>query len=267
LRKLFFGYRALFPVHCSPFTIMLAIIGGSSLCQLADLAIERREVVRTPHGEPSGALTFGTLAGRHVVFLARHGDDNAIPPHEVNYRANVWALHAAGAADVAAVAAVGGVRADLPPEALAVPDQIIDYTYGRHATFFTRTNQSVTHVDFTYPYSEAMRQRLLSAAAAAGEAVVDGGTYAVTQGPRLETAAEIDRLERDGAHMVGMTGMPEAVLAREIGLNYAAIAVVVNHAAGRGTSAGGIHLEDIAAVSRRTAARVCNILSKLAQGC
>jgi len=244
---------------------MLAIIGGSSLCQLANLAVERREVARTPHGEPSSALTFGTLAGRQVVFLVRHGDGNTIPPHEVNYRANVWALHAAGVADVVSVAAVGGIRADLPPGALAVPDQIIDYTYGRHSTFFSRANQPVTHIDFTHPYSDAMRRRLLKAAAAAGEAVVDGGTYAVTQGPRLETAAEIDRLERDGAHMVGMTGMPEAALAREVGLSYGAIAVVVNHAAGRAGSAGGIRLEDIASVSQRTAARVCNVLEKLAQ--
>ena len=244
---------------------MLAIIGGSSLCQLSDLAIERTEVVHTPHGEPSGALVFGTLAGYPVVFLARHGEGSTIPPHEVNYRANIWALRAAGVADVVSVAAVGGIRAGLLPGALAVPDQIIDYTYGRHSTFFTRTSQPVTHIDFTHPYSESVRRRLLSAAAAAGETVVDGGTYAATQGPRLETAAEIDRMERDGAHMVGMTGMPEAALAREVGLNYGALAVVVNHAAGRAGSAGGIRLQDIASVSQRTAARVCSILEKLAR--
>jgi 5'-methylthioadenosine phosphorylase len=148
---------------------------------------------------------------------------------------------------------------------LAVPDQIIDYTHGRQSTFSARTDRPVAHIDFTHPYTETVRRRLLRAAAAAGETVVDGGTYAVTQGPRLETAAEIDRLERDGAHMVGMTGMPEAALAREIGLGYGAIAAVVNHAAGRGGSTAGIRLEDIAAVSQRTAARVCSILEKLAQ--
>ena len=246
-------------------TVVLAIIGGSSLCQLANLAVERNEVVRTPHGEPSGALVYGTLAGCPIVFLARHGDGSSIPPHEVNYRANIWALHAAGVTDAVSVAAVGGIRHDLPPGALAVPDQIIDYTYGRHSTFFTRTSQPVTHIDFTRPYSESVRRRLLSAAAAAGETVVDGGTYAATQGPRLETAAEIDRMERDGAHMVGMTGMPEAALAREIGLSYGALAVVVNHAAGRADSAGGIRLQDIASVSQRTATRVCNLLEKLAR--
>lgn len=245
---------------------MLAIIGGSSLSQLASLDVERRQVVITPHGEPSGPLVLGTIARRQVVFLARHGDGNTIPPHEVNYRANVWALHAANVVDVVAVAAVGGIRDDLPPGTLAVPDQIIDYTHGRHSTFFTRTSLPVTHIDFTHPYCEAMRQRLLNAAAAAGETVVAGGVYAATQGPRLETAAEINRLERDGADMVGMTGMPEAALAREIGLCYGAIAVVVNHTAGRAGSADGIRLEDIAAASRRTASRVCNILEKLVYG-
>jgi 5'-methylthioadenosine phosphorylase len=242
---------------------MLAIIGGSGLNQLANLNVLRRQVVRTPHGEPSGALTFGTLAGREVVFLARHGYGNTIPPHEVNFRANIWALHAVDASDVVSVASVGGIRSDLSPGTLVVPDQIIDYTHGRPATFFTRTNHGVTHIDFTHPYCERLRRRLLDAAAAAGEEAVAGGTYAATQGPRLETAAEIDRLERDGADMVGMTGMPEAALAREIGLCYAAIAVVVNHAAGRGTSAGGIRLEDIGPISQRATARVRAVLETL----
>jgi 5'-methylthioadenosine phosphorylase len=245
---------------------VLAIIGGSSLGWLANMTAERSETVSTPHGEPSGALVFGTIARRAVVFLARHGDGNAIPPHEVNYRANIWALKAAGVADAVAVSAVGGIRADLAPGTLAVPDQIIDYTYGRQSTFVTRTAAAVAHIDFTHPYCEAMRRRLLDAAAAAGETVVAGGVYAATQGPRLETAAEINRMERDGADMVGMTGMPEAALAREVGMCYGAIAVVVNHAAGRGTSAAGIRLADIAAVSQQTAARVANILEQLPHG-
>ena len=245
---------------------MLGIIGGSSLPQLANLAIERRELVHTPHGEPSGALSFGTVGGGQVVFLARHGEGGTIPPHEVNYRANIWALHAAGVADVVAVAAVGGIRSDLPPGALAVPDQILDYTHGRQSTFFTRTSRPVTHIDFTHPYCEAMRRRLLAAAAAAGEPIVAGGTYAATQGPRLETGAEIDRMERDGAHMVGMTGMPEAALARELDLCYGALVVVVNHAAGRAASADGIRVADIAEVAGRTGDRVCKILEKLVHG-
>ena len=242
---------------------MLAIIGGSGLNRLANLQVVRRQVVRTPHGEASGAVTFGTVQGRDVLFLARHGYGNTIPPHEVNYRANIWALHSLNVTDIVSVSSVGGIRADLAPGTLAVPDQIIDYTHSRASTFFTRASHSITHVDFTRPYCEAMRQKLLKSAAAAREAVLAGGTYAATQGPRLETAAEIDRLERDGADMVGMTGMPEAVLAREIGLCYGAIAVVVNHAAGRGTSAAGIRLEDIAPVSQRATARVMSILEQL----
>ena len=242
---------------------MLAILGGSGFNPLANMDVTRRRVVRTPYGKPSGALAFGTLRGRKVVFLPRHGPGHTIPPHAVNYRANIWALHAQKVKDVVSVASVGGIRADLGPGTLAVPDQIIDYTHGRSSTFVTRGDRPVTHIDFTRPYCEAMRQRLLKAARAAGEALVAEGTYAATQGPRLETAAEIGRLERDGAHLVGMTGMPEAALAREIGLCYAAIAVVVNHAAGRGASEHGIRLEDIRLVSERAMERVSAILEQL----
>jgi 5'-methylthioadenosine phosphorylase len=161
------------------------------------------------------------------------------------------------------VASVGGIRADLGPGTVAVPHQIIDYTWGRKSTFFEGRDQPVTHVDFTHPYTEALRQRLLAAAGAAGEPVVAEGVYATTQGPRLETAAEIDRLERDGATMVGMTGMPEAALAREIGLHYAAIAVVANHAAGRGDSRERIRMEDINAILQKALGRVRNILEHL----
>jgi 5'-methylthioinosine phosphorylase len=242
---------------------MLGIIGGSLVTQLANLEVTRRLVVRTPYGEPSGALTFGRIRERDVVFLARHGYGNTIPPHEVNYCANIWALHAQQVKDVVSVAAVGGIRSDLAPGTLAVPDQIIDYTHGRQSTYFSRTDHSVTHIDFTRPYCEAMRQRLIKAARAAGEAVADRATYAATQGPRLETAAEINRLEGDGADIVGMTGMPEAALAREIGLCYAAIAVIVNPAAGRGTSRLAIQLADINEVSQRAMGRVRAILEQL----
>jgi 5'-methylthioadenosine phosphorylase len=241
---------------------MLAILGGSGLSELANLHVTRRRAVRTPYGKPSGALVFGTLRGRKVVFLPRHGPGHTIPPHEINYRANIWALHAQKVKDVVAVASVGGIRGDLGPGALVVPDQIIDYTHGRSSTFFSRSARPVTHIDFTRPYCEALRQRLLKAARAAGEALVAEGTYAATQGPRLETAAEISRLERDGAHLVGMTGMPEAALAREIGLCYAAIAVVVNHAAGRGASKHGIQLEDLRLASERAMVRVHAILEQ-----
>ncbi len=243
---------------------MLAIIGGSGLAGLANQVATRELAVRTPYGEASGPLRFGTLGGREVVFLARHGAGHVIPPHEVNYRANIWALHAQNVTDVVSVATVGGIRADLSPGTLAVPHQIIDYTYGRVASFHGRSEGGVTHIDFTFPYCEPLRRRLLQASGAAGHPVVAGGTYAATQGPRLETAAEIDRLERDGADMVGMTGMPEAALAREQGLCYAAIAVVVNHAAGRGASAKAISLEDIQSVLGTSMERVRGILEKVA---
>jgi 5'-deoxy-5'-methylthioadenosine phosphorylase len=243
---------------------VLAIIGGSGLTELANRVATRERAVVTPFGEPSGPLRFGTLGGREVIFLDRHGAGHTIPPHQVNYRANIWALHAQNAKDVVSIATVGGIRADLAPGTLAVPDQIIDYTHGREATFHGRSETGVTHIDFTHPYCEAMRQRLMHAAAAAGHPVVAGGTYAATQGPRLETAAEIERLDRDGADMVGMTGMPEAALAREQGLCYAAIALVVNHAAGRGTSARTVSLEDIESVLRATMGRVRGILEKVA---
>jgi len=244
---------------------LLGIIGGTGLTQLFNLEITHRQVVRTPFGDPSGALTFGKLNRRDVVFLARHGYGHTIPPHEVNYRANIWALHSEGASPIVSVASVGGIRSDLPPGALAIPHQVLDYTWGRKHTFFEGPDQPVTHVDFTHPYCEELRASLLRAAAAAGQAIVNSGVYAATQGPRLESAAEIDRLERDGADMVGMTGMPEAALAREIGLRYAAVAVVVNHAAGRGDSSEAIHLEQINAVLKASMVKVRLLLEKLVE--
>jgi 5'-methylthioadenosine phosphorylase len=243
---------------------MLAIIGGSGLTELASLELASRKASRTPYGEPSGALTFGKLRGRDVAFLARHGHGHTIPPHEVNYRANIWALREQGATEIVSVASVGGIRADLGPGTLVVPHQIIDYTWGRRSTFFEGDDVPVSHVDFTVPYSEPLRQRLLAAAQACGEPALDGAVYAATQGPRLETAAEIDRLERDGADVVGMTGMPEAALARELDLPYAAIAVVVNHAAGRGESRSGIRLERIEQMLHATIGRARRIVEELA---
>lgn len=244
---------------------MLGIIGGTGLTKLSTLEITRRQIVRTPYGDPSGALTFGKLNGRDVVFLARHGYGHTIPPHAVNYRANIWALHSQEVDRVVSVASVGGIRADCPPGTLALPHQVIDYTWGRQHTFFEGPDQPVTHVDFTHPYCEKLRDRLRKAAAAAGQAIVNDGVYAATQGPRLESAAEIDRLERDGADMVGMTGMPEAGLAREIGLRYAVVAVVVNYAAGRGESREAIHLEQINAVLQTAMVKVRTLLEKLVE--
>jgi len=244
---------------------MLAIVGGTGLTQLANLETTRRQIVRTPYGEPSGPLTFGKLNGREVMFLARHGYGHTIPPHAVNYQANIWALQAEGADRVVSVASVGGIRADMLPGALSVPNQILDYTWGRKHTYFDGPDQPVTHVDFTLPYCSDLRRRLLEAAGRIGQPIVDGGVYAASQGPRLETAAEIDRLERDGADMVGMTGMPEAGLARELGLRYAAIAVVVNFAAGRGDSSDGIKLEQINTVLKASMGKVRALLEALVE--
>ena len=228
---------------------MIGIIGGSGLYHLPALQAARQVVSGTPYGDPSGPLQQGVWNGAPVLFLARHGPGHRIAPHAINYRANIHALRAAGAALVVAVNAVGGIDDDCEPGALLLPQQLIDYTWGRAHSFFDgaagvqadgvdEVNRAaeappLRHVDFTMPYDAALRTVLLRAARAEGIAVRDGGVYAATQGPRFESAAEIRRLERDGATMVGMTGMPEAGLAREAGLAYAALCVVVNRAAGK----------------------------------
>lgn len=211
----------------------LGIIGGSGLTRLKALTVDRQEIVTTPYGEPSAPLTFGHFDGGPVVFLPRHGPGHTIPPHRVNYRANLWAMRHAGVERVVGMAAVGGISMPMAPGVLAVPDQVIDYTWGRDHTLFEADLASVTHIDFTEPYCATLRAALLAAAAQAGVAVHDGGTYAATQGPRLESRAEISRIERDGCDVVGMTGMPEASLARELGLCYACLSLSVNWAAGK----------------------------------
>ena len=242
---------------------MLAIIGGTGLTRLSTLAVAHREVVRTPYGEPSSALLFGQIAGREAVFLARHGHGHTIPPHRVNYRANLWALHERGAKAVLAVASVGGIRGAAPGD-LILPHQLIDYTHGRETTYFDGGDRRVVHVDFTHPYSPELRSACLAAAKTSGIALAGGGVYGAVSGPRLETAAEIDRMDRDGATLVGMTGMPEAALARELELPYAAIAVVVNHAAGRGDSAMEVSMEAIAGILETAMDRVRALLEHVA---
>lgn len=241
----------------------IALIGGSGLSSLDGLSAVRRQVVRTPWGEPSGPLVFGQLGGNELVFLARHGYGHTKAPHEINYRANLWALQSAGVEGVIAVATVGGVRADLAPGSLLVPDQIIDYTWGRGATFFEGPGQPVTHVDFTEPFDRALREALLAAGLRCGLSLVDGGCYGCTQGPRLESAAEIRRLARDGCDVVGMTAMPEAALARELGLPYAAINLVVNSAAGVGDSARHISMAQMREISASGMAQVHRVLGAL----
>src|SRR5438093_4567428 len=242
---------------------MLAIIGGSGLTRLSTLAVAHREIVRTPYGEPSSVLLFGQIAGRDTVFLARHGHGHTIPPHKVNYRANLWALRDRGVDTVLAVASVGAIAAVHAPGDLVLPNQLIDYTSGRQSTYFDGGDQNVVHIDFTQPYTPELRGRCLAAAAKAGVALHDGGVYAAVSGPRLETAAEIDRMERDGGTIVGMTGMPEAVLARELGIAYVGIDVVVNQAAGRGDSAQAISIERIAGVLESAMDKVKTLIDQL----
>lgn len=242
---------------------MLAIIGGSGLTRLSTLAVARREVVRTPYGEPSSALVFGQVAGSDVVFLARHGHGHTIPPHRVNYRANLWALKKSGVTGVLAVASVGAIAGHYGVGDIVLPHQIIDYTSGREHTYFDGGDRKVVHVDFTHPYTAALRERCLAAARSAAIPIHDGGVYAAVGGPRLETAAEIDRLARDGATVVGMTGMPETVLARELGLAYASIAVVVNDAAGRGDSALAISMANIVAVLETSMEKVRALIDQV----
>ncbi|WP_026604379.1 S-methyl-5'-thioinosine phosphorylase [Methylomonas sp. 11b] len=210
----------------------LAIIGGTGLTQIEALTITGEERLSTPFGEPSAAYVLGELDGQKLVFLARHGNPHRIPPHKINYRANIWGLKQLGVSEIIGVAAVGGIGAKMAPAVIAIPDQLIDYSYGREHTFFADDLEHVTHIDFTEPYTPSLRARIMQAAHQANISITSSGTYGCTQGPRLETVAEIKRMANDGCDLVGMTGMPEASLARELGLAYANISVVANWAAG-----------------------------------
>ncbi len=242
---------------------MLGIIGGTGLTQLENLKTTRREIARTPYGEASQPLIFGELAGEEIVFLARHGGGHTIPPHAVNYRANIWALHSAGVKSLLAIATTGSIAPNLNPGDLVLPHQIIDYTYGRKNTYHDGIDLPVKHIDFTEPYSENLRRLCKLAASTIQQALHDGGVYACSQGPRLETAAEINRFERDGATIVGMTGMPEAALARELSLQYAVICPVANHAAGRGSSTNGIQYEAMSVSLEVTMQKVRQLIAEV----
>lgn len=215
---------------------LLAIIGGSGFKSLPGFEVLEARQLDTPYGETSGPVTRGRLDGEEILFLPRHGPSHHLPPHRINYRANLWALRESGAERVVGLAAVGGITSAFGPTVLCVPDQIVDYTHGREHTIYDGAAGEVEHIDVTEPYCDALRQTLIDACADRGYAVVPHGTYGATQGPRLETAAEIRRYERDGCDIVGMTGMPEATLARELGLCYASLAFVVNWAAGKSGS-------------------------------
>ncbi|PJK06438.1 5'-methylthioadenosine phosphorylase [Lysobacteraceae bacterium NML71-0210] len=212
----------------------LALIGGTGVYRLAALENVETHQPQTAYGEPSGPVRIGQWAGKRVAFLARHGEGHSIPPHKINYRANLAALKALGTSRVLALNTVGGITERCGPRALVLADQIIDYTWGRVSTLCEEPGSEVLHVDFGEPYSVGLRRALLAAGVAAGVELVGTGCYGATQGPRLETRAEIARMRRDGCDLVGMTGMPEAGLARELGLEYASLGIVANWAAGAG---------------------------------
>ena len=242
----------------------LAIIGGTGLDAPGIIDVHKRVVVETPYGSPSGAVTRGTLFGKEILFLPRHGYSHSYPPHKINYRANLWALRELGAEKILAIAAVGGIREDMSPANIAVPDQIIDYTWGRSNTFHENESDQVVHIDFTSPYCEDLRRKLVTSASAVNVGIIVGGTYGAVQGPRLETSAEILRMEQDGCDIVGMTGMPEASLAREINLCYSTCAVVANWAAGKGQ--GDIKMEEIETNLKTGMSDVTKILEVLVSG-
>lgn len=217
--------------------ISLAVIGGTGVYKLADLQDVDTRQIDTAYGKPSGPVRIGTLLGQRVAFLARHGEGHSVPPHLINYRANLAALKQIGATRVLALNTVGGIGDAFGPCVLACPDQLIDYTWGRESTIWdgNGNNSEALHIDFGDPYTTLLRHKVIAAARVTGVSLVDYGCYGATQGPRLETKAEIARMKRDGCDLVGMTGMPEAALARELGLDYACLAIVANWAAGCGT--------------------------------
>ena len=244
--------------------IALAVIGGTGVYRLAALEDVESRHFDTPYGAPSGPLRIGRLGDARVAFLARHGEGHALPPHRVNYRANLSALRQAGASRVLALNTVGGITDAYGPRVLACPDQLIDYTWGRESSFWDGEGEAL-HVDFGHPYSPMFRHKLLAAARVTGARVVEGGCYGATQGPRLETNAEIARMRRDGCDLVGMTGMPEAALARELGLEYACLAIVANWAAGCG-DAQEITLAEVLDNVAAASAGLPELVAELARG-
>ena len=248
-------------------SIELAVIGGTGVYALADLGDVQSHMPQTRYGLASSAIRIGTLAGKRVAFLARHGEGHSEPPHRINYRANLAALQMLGATRVLALNTVGGITAACSPRALVCPDQLIDYTWGRVSTICEEDGSDVLHVDFGDPYTATLRAQVLDAARGAGVAVVDGGCYGATQGPRLETRAEIARMRRDGCDLVGMTGMPEAGLARELGLDYACLGIVANWAAGAGPDPDEvITFDDVLANVAAATAGVSSVLVALLAG-
>lgn len=242
---------------------MIGIIGGTGLSSIKDLVISRHEDINTLYGKPSEPLTVGNFGGKDIIFLARHGKNHSIPPHLINYQANISAFNLMGVTDIISIASVGSINPKDEPGTLVFPDQLVDYTYGRKHTFFDGEKEPVSHIDFTYPYDEGLRNNLIEIALSSNFLFKKEGVYGAVQGPRLETAAEINRYEGDGVTIVGMTGMPEAALAKELNMNYATICLVANHAAGRGLSEDGITHEEISKNSEEMMLNVIKIIKEI----
>jgi 5'-deoxy-5'-methylthioadenosine phosphorylase len=241
---------------------MDAVIGGTQFVSLPNLENIRKERVSTPFGETSSVLSIGSVGDREIIFLPRHGNPHALAPHKINYRANLWALKKMGVTEILSVATCGGIGEKFGASVLAIPDQIIDYTFGRENTYHDGSDgEPVRHIDFTRPYSGAVRQRILKAARDAGEVVEDGGCYGCSNGPRLETAAEVSRMAQDGCSLVGQTGMPEAALARELDIGYAAICPIVNPAAGLSDSKHEINREELTRIRASAFKRIARIVA------
>lgn len=239
----------------------LAIIGGTGLCELDGFVLKESLEIVTPYGQTSAPILTGLVGGRPVCFLARHGKPHRIPPHRINYRANIWALNSIGIRSIIAVNAVGGIADAMGPAHINIPDQIIDYTTRRVGSFCDDDKEMPTHIDFSFPFDEKLRTKLITQSEALSLDCSAGGVYGCTEGPRLETAAEINRLEKDGCHIVGMTAMPEAALAREKGIAYASISVVVNKAAGRSETI--ITMRDIEEALKNGMANVYKLLREV----
>ena len=239
---------------------MFGVIGGTCLDKIKDLIVDKYETIKTPYGQTSEPLTFGLLGQHKVIFLPRHGKGHSIPPHLINYQANIWALHSVGVKNIIGINTVGSIDTRFMPGDFVFPHQIIDYTYSRNNTFFDGINNPVQHIDFTYPFDDNLRSHFSKTSEMLKLKYHTDGVYACVQGPRLETAAEITYYENNGANIVGMTGMPETSLAREMGLNYALICPVANHAAGRGLNKDGVTHEEINVNSKKMALNITNLI-------
>ena len=239
---------------------MFGVIGGTGLNNIKGLVVEKKEVIKTPYGLTSESLTFGMLGKNKVIFLARHGKNHSIPPHLINYQANIWALHSVGVKNLIAINTVGSINTKFMPGDVVFPSQIIDYTYCRKNTFFDGIKTPVKHIDFTFPFDNNLRNNFLEVSKILKLNYHTNAIYASVQGPRLESIAEINRYENDGANIVGMTGMPETSLAKEIGLNYALICPVANHAAGRGLNKEGVTHDEITINSKKMLLNITNLI-------